>query len=343
MEKVRVKKETKNKIKVDFERAPLWERIKQKYISLHFLKKAVFVIFRFILLLGISYVILYPYITSIFGSVMVPSDFEDPTVVLITKNFTIDQYKYIITENGYFQAVLNSFLMSFSVALIQTFVCAFIAYGLAKFKFKGSTLIFFLVIFTMMIPQDVIRFAMEKFFNNFATSSPIGMLLNGVGAIDQGFNNSPVPLFMLSFTGLGFRNGLFIFMLRQFFKGVPDELEESAYVDGSNTFRTFFSIIIPLAIPMMVTVFIFSFAWQWTDNFYLGTYGMFGEPFKLIDSIAVTPPSLQGVEISKQVAEQCTSAIIGTGTILIALPLIIGYVFLQKKIVQGIERSGIIG
>ncbi|MBQ7353256.1 MAG: carbohydrate ABC transporter permease [Clostridia bacterium] len=343
MEKVRVKKETKNKIRVDFERAPFWERFKQKYVSLNFLKRAVFVIFRLILLLGISYVILYPYITSIFGSIMSPSDIEDPTVVLITKNPSIDQYKAIITENGYFQALLNTFLVSFSVALIQTFVCAFIAYGLAKFKFKGSSIVFFLVIFTMMVPQDVIRFAMQTFFNNFGTKSPIGMLLKGVGAMGDGLSNSPIPLYILSFTGLGFRNGLFIFMLRQFFKGVPDELEESAFVDGSNTFRTFFSIIIPLAIPMMITVFIFSFAWQWTDNFYLGATGMFGEPFKLIDSIATSTPNSLLAATTADSTGLYKSAILGTASILIALPLIIGYVFLQKKIVQGIERSGIVG
>lgn len=341
MEKVRVKKETKNKIRVDFERAPFWVRFKQKYISLTFLKRAVFVIFRLVLLLGISYIILYPYITNIFGSVMAPSDLEDPTVVLISKNPTIDQYKYIITENGYFQAILNSFLVSFSIALIQTFVCAFIAYGLAKFKFKGSTVVFFLVIFTMMVPQDILQQSMSTFFNNYGTNNPIGMLLSGVGAIGAGFNNSPIPLYILSATGLGFRNGLFIFMLRQFFKGVPDELEESAFVDGSNTFRTFFSIIVPLAIPMMVTVFIFSFAWQWTDNFYL-VNGMFGEPFKLIGSISDIPYSLL-TAVSADKSGLYGSAIVGTATILIALPLIIGYVFLQKKIVQGIERSGIVG
>ena len=69
-------------------------------------------------------------------------------------------------------------------------------------------------------------------------------------------------------TGLAFKNGLYIFMLRQFFNGVPDALEESAYIDGSGTFRTFLTIILPLSIPMMVTVFLFAFCWQWTDDFY---------------------------------------------------------------------------
>ena len=137
----RVKRESKNKIRVEFERAPLWERIKAKFFSFNFLKKVVFVIFRFILLLGISYVILFPYVAKIFNSFMSASDFKDVTVMLISKNPTLDQYKYIILENDYFSALGTTFILSLSTALIQTIVCALIAYGLAKFKFKGNSLV----------------------------------------------------------------------------------------------------------------------------------------------------------------------------------------------------------
>ena len=347
MDTPKIKRETKNRIKVDFERAPLSERLKTKFLSLHFLKKVIYMIFKIILLVGVSYVILYPYITKLFGSVMTASDFEDVTVILISKNPTLDQYKYIITENHYFRAVLNTFIVSFTVALLQTIVCALVAYGLAKFKFKGNNIVFMLVIFTMMIPQDTIAFSMSNYFSYFGTSNPVGMLLKAMGIIDQGFLNSLLPLYILSITALGFRNGLFIFMLRQFFKGVPDELEESAYVDGSSTFRTFFSIILPLSIPMLVTVFIFAFAWQWTDDFYISS-SMFFTPaylakedsFKLISSIATVPSSLKEATNNLEVY---ASAIVGTATILIAAPLIIMYLFVQKNIVQGIERSGIVG
>lgn len=343
----KVKRETKNRIRVDFERAPLSERLKAKFMSLNFLKKVIYMIFKIVLLVGVSYVILYPYITKIFGSFMSASDFEDVTVIMISKSPTLDQYKYIITENHYFRAVLNTFIISVTVALLQTLVCALVAYGLAKFKFKGNNILFMLVIFTMMVPQETISFALSKYFSYFGSSNPIGMLLQAIGVIDQGLINSFAPLYILSATALGFKNGLFIFMLRQFFKGVPDELEESAYVDGSNTFRTFFSIIIPLSIPMLVTVFIFAFAWQWTDDFYVSSSMFFtqsyldgADSFKLINSIAVVPSSLK--EATKNL-EMYASAIIGTSTILIAAPLIIMYLFVQNKIVQGIERSGIVG
>lgn len=342
---VKVKKETKNKIRVEFERAPLSERLKAKFLNTFFLKKVLFFIFKIVLLVGVSYVILYPYIAKIFGSFMTASDFKDVTVILLSKNPTFDQYKYIITENGYFSALLNTFLLSLSIALIQTVICALIAYGLAKFKFKGNAIVFGLVVFTMMVPQESLRFSMKMFFKLFGTSNPIGMFLENIGAMDGGFVNSLIPVYILALTGLGFKNGLYIFLLRQFFRGVPDELEESAYVDGSSTFRTFFTIIIPLAIPMLVTVFIFSFAWQWTDDFYTS---IFFEPgywdkegaLQFMSSITGVPASLK---LATNNLENYASAITGTATILIALPLIIAYLFVQNFIVQGIERSGIVG
>ena len=345
MDTVKIKRESKRKIRVDFERAPLMERLKSKFLNMYFVKRMLFLIFKLVLLVGVSYVILYPYITKIFGSFMTAGDFKDVTVILISKSPSLDQYKYIITENGYFTALLTTFLVSLSIALIQTLVCALIAYGLAKFKFRGNNLVFFLVVFTMMVPQESLRFSMKMFFKLFETSSPIGGLLGSMGVMETGFTNSLIPLYILAFTGLGFKNGLYIFLLRQFFRGVPDELEESAYVDGSSTFRTFFTIIIPLAIPMLVTVFIFSFAWEWTDDFYTSIFfetGYFDQAgsLKFMSSITGVPQSLK-LEVRN--LEAYASAITGTATILIALPLILAYLFVQNYIVQGIERSGIVG
>lgn len=346
MDTVKVKRESKNKIRVDFERAPLGQRLKAKFLNTFFLKKVVFLIFKLVLLVGVSYVILYPYITKIFGSFMTASDFKDVTVILLSKNPTLEQYKYIIIENHYFKAFLNTFLVSLSISLIQTIVCSLIAYGLAKFKFRGNNVVFFLVVFTMMVPQESLRFSMKMFFQLFETSNPIGAMLGAFGAMETGFTNTLVPLYILAFTGLGFKNGLYIFLLRQFFRGVPDELEESAYVDGSSTFRTFFTIIIPLAIPMLITVFIFSFAWEWTDNFYTSIFfevGFFDDKnttLRFMSSITGVPESLK---TSTRNLEAYASAITGTATILIALPLILAYLFVQNYIVQGIERSGIVG
>ena len=106
----RITKETKRKIKADFERTPLKDRLKAKFVNLYFFQKVVWYIFRLVLLIGISYVVLYPFFTKIAGSFMSPEDFVDVTVRLIPKHFTLDIYKAVLTELKYFQAFRNTLI-----------------------------------------------------------------------------------------------------------------------------------------------------------------------------------------------------------------------------------------
>ena len=352
VETTKVTKETKNKIRVEFERTPLLERMKAKFLSTFFFKKVLVYAFKFLFLLGISYVILFPFYSKIASSFMSPSDFVDVTVRLIPKQPTLGTYKAIINDNGYGMAFLNTLLLSGACAILQTFVCCVVGYGFAKFKFKGNSLLFLLVIFTMVVPHSTIQLSMFmkfRYFDIFKIGE-VGGLFNllGGGIFDWlnimpdtsiSLLNTMWPLVILSATGLAFKNGLYIFMLRQFFKGVPDELEESAYLDGSGVFRTFFQIILPLSIPMLITVFMFAFSWQWTDNFYSEVFYTIGGPTMMPDIIKV-PKSLN----TKYAGENMyVAAIRNTCGILILLPLLVLYSFMQRYIIQGIERSGITG
>ncbi len=339
----KVTKESKNKIRVEFERTDLWERLKLKFLSLKFLGTVVFVIFRVVLLLGISYIILYPFITKIAGSFMTPEDFADVTVRLISRNPTLDTYKAIINENHYMTALFRTAGVSLVSALIQMLSCCLIAYGLAKYKFKGNKAVFFCVIFTMVVPHQILKSIMTINFRSF----DIGLLNVGIIKLLGGYPISLLdtywPMVILSMTGLAFKNGLFIFMLRQFFKNIPDELEESAYIDGSGIFRTFFQIILPLSIPMLITVFLFAFSWQWTDNFYVTIF------FPSTTADMVTFPRIYGIPSSFKNAVAAAggslfeSAFKNTVSLMIMAPLIVIYLFCQKFLIQGIERSGITG
>jgi len=151
--------------------------------------------------------------------------------------------------------------------------------------------------------------------------------------------NTYWPLVLLSITGLAFKNGLYIFIFRQFYKGVPDELEEAAYVDGSGIFRTYFRIIFPLTIPMMVTIFMFAFSWQWTDNFYTTLFFTTSGPH-MLPNIVTIPPSLQ---VSFAASDLYNSAITNTAGLLIIIPLFVIFLFAQNSLVEGVERSGIVG
>ena len=296
-------------------------------------------------MLGVSYVILFPFFSKIAGSFMGKLDVVDPTVSLIPKHFTLDIYKYIIIDNAYFKAFFNTLLLSLLCALIQTFVACLIGYGLAKFKFKGNKWVMIGVIITMLIPHNTLKVSMMYRFTNFDIFGirmfGDGILTSLFGQID--LNNTMAPYIILSLGGLAFKNGLYIYMMRQFFKGVPDELEESAYVDGSGTFRTFFSIIIPLSVPMMITIFLFSFSWQWTDNFYTKIFFMIDldKMYLMPDLLSKIPPSLTYENFAGKTLYE--NVVRNTAAIMIIFPLVIMYLFCQKYLVQGIERSGLVG
>lgn len=352
----KITKNSKNKIRVEFERLPLKERLKAKFLNFNFVKNVVWTIFRYVLLIGISYVVLFPFFSKIAGSFMGKNDFVDVTVRLIPKDFTLTTYKAIFVENHYMTAFVNTLLLSLLSAVLQTFVCALIAYGFAKFKFKGNKILFGCVILTMIVPHSTLQFSMQMMFENFDIDGLLGSLMDSLGVkgykgiiglfteTGKGISlkNTYLPWVILSLGGLAFKNGLYIFLLRQFFRGVPDELEESAYIDGSGTFQTFVKIILPISIPMLITVFLFSFSWQWTDSFYVDLFYSANNPTILMPDLIDIPASLQtGAGFAGK--ELYESAIKNTAGLMIIAPLVIMYVFCQRFLVQGIERSGITG
>ena len=379
-----VKRETKNKIRVEFDRTPLKERLKAKFLSGYFLTNLAIAIFRLVLMVGISYIVIFPFISKITSSIMAPEDFIDVTVRLVPKHISFDIYEAIVKELGYLDALGNTFVLSFSTAVIQMLICSLIGYGFAKFKFRGRNLIFVLVMVTMIIPHQTLQHSMYLEFRNFDILGIVRLLKGGgiqigdwnimqmgegVANFFAGLNvlpdgievgvdsygepimmqfkqsgmniaNSYLPLILMSATGLAFKNGLYIFMLRQFFRGIPDELEESAYMDGCGTFRTFIQIILPLSIPMMITVFLFAFCWQWTDDFYVSLIntGIETSNQLLVDLVGSVPPSLKLGYAGQTLYE---TAIRNTCGLMIIAPLVVLYAFCQNFLVQGIEHSGI--
>ena len=342
--------ETKNKIRVDFDRTPLLQRLKAKFLTKNFLTKIIWAIFRYVILIGISYIILFPFFTKISSSFMGPEDFVDATVKLIPKNFTLETYKYIFLENKYLTAIGNTAILSIAAGVIQTFICAMIGYGLAKFKFKGNKILFLLVIFTMIIPHQTLQLSLFMKFRYFDILGIMQFLGGGSRLFPQfnvtngftSFNltNSFMPLGLLSLTGLAFKNGLYIFMMRQFYRGVPNELEESAYIDGSGIFKTFFKIILPLSIPMMITIFLFAFSWQWTDTFYTSLFFTTSKITLMRNVIAIPESLKEGMEKYAAGQSMYSAAIRNTCGLLIIAPLVVIYLFCQRYLIQGIERSG---
>ena len=146
------------------------------------------------------------------------------------------------------------------------------------------------------------------------------------------------PSTLLSITGLGLKNGLYIFVMRQFFKGVPHELNEAAWVDGCNPISAYFRIMLPIAKSMMISVFLLSFAWQWTDTFYSK---LFNRSMLVLPMILTKVTAIATESVAK--GTMMSSVMQNTAVVMIIFPIFIFYLVFQRKLIQGIERSGIVG
>lgn len=299
-------------------------------------------IVRGVIVIGICFTILQPLILKFSVSFMGESDLYDASVKYIAKNFTLNNYKLALSGMNYGPVLIRTMLLSAGVSLVQLIACLLTAYGFARFRFPFKKLLFGCVIFTMVVPPQVIMlplFMKYRFFDIFGIFEV--MTGSSINLIDTYW-----PFFIQGATSMGIRNGLYIYMLRQFFKGMPKELEEAAFVDGCGKLRTFVQIMLPSAVPMMVTVFLFGFVWQWTDSFYTSLYLNKTQVMSTaLSSLAVNVYSqYEGFGGSMDfISPGFVSMINNTGTVLAIIPLILLYIFCQRYFVEGIERSGIVG
>jgi len=299
-------------------------------------------IVRFVLLLGICYLVVYPMLITLISSFKSRSDIYDPTVILIPKALNFGNYTAIWKwkEAGIANLYLTSFLSSFLLAVLQMCSCMLVAYGLARFKFKGNNFFFLMCIFTLMVPVQMLTTSM---FIRYRTFNPLYMFTFGVQLykipainLTEGWT----AIGLLSATATMYRNGLFVFLLRQYFINQPKELEEAAYIDGAGPFRTFVQVMLPSALPMLVTVFLFAFVWQYNDIFYIGNLNATAQVMaNKINGMGERYVSYIGETGNKDLSVLFQAAC----TVMHVAPIVILYCFCQRFFVQSIERSGMVG
>ena len=291
-------------------------------------------IFIYLLLIEISFIIIYPLFTKLTASLMSQEDMFDRTVTFIARHPTLENIATVFQESDFLRAMGNTFLISLLAATLQTAVCAITGYGLAKIKSKLGKVVLGIVVLAVLIPNQVILIPLYLKFRFFDVFGIIELIK---GSKPDSLMNTLWPIIILSITGYGFKNGLYIFIMRQFYKGVPEELEEAAAIDGYGTFNTFFRIILPMAIPMMITIFMFAFSWQWTDTFYSG---IFFSNFHVLANTIFTMSSATAGSVGSSYS---ASMFLHTGVLMAITPLILIYVVAQRWIIGGIERSGLVG
>lgn len=295
---------------------------------------AVWSFIRALLIIGISFLIIYPIFVKLMTSFKSPSDMYDPTVYFLPKHFTLDNFKTVWIAVDYPMSLLKTVGYVLLISGLQIASCALTAYGFARFNFPGRGILFSLVIITLVIPPQMLLLPLYlrfRFFNPLQLFA-FGGTLDGISLID-----TVIPFVLMSVTATAFKNGLYIFMLRQHFKNVPQVLEEAAYIDGCGVYRTFFKIILPGAVPMLATVFLFSFVWTWNDYYYTQILAP-GLPTLNNTLMNLNFGNLSS--LSENLQESMLSA---PKFLLLILPLVILYLFTQRLFTESIQKSGIVG
>lgn len=295
---------------------------------------------RFILLFGMCFMILQPILNKISISFMTLDDLYNPIVISIPEHFTTENYILASKLMDYSKAILNSFVISLTIAILQITVCTLVGYGFARFQFPLKKFWFACVMLVILIPPQTISSSLHLHFRFF----DIFGIIKLVTGETINLRGSTLPYYLMSAGCMGLKNGLYIFMIRQFFRNIPKELEEAAYVDGCGTLKTFVKIMLPDAKPILTSCFLFAFVWQWTDGFYsklfLGNVKLLSTGLaRLVDTLGAYLMRLTGGTTTVPVAY--SKCILATGTLMFIMPLIILYLFAQKGFVESLSSSGI--
>ena len=301
---------------------------------------------RTILLIGLCFIIILPIIEKVSTAIRDYTDINNPNVIWIPEKVSLFTLKFAWELLDYGHTFWNTLLLSSLCTVLQVLACSITGYAFARLKFKGSNIVFYLTLLTLVVPNEALHRSRYLFLGTY---SFFGVKLIG----------NVLSLFLISAFGQGIRSAIFIFLFRQSFKGIPIELEESAQVDGAGVLRTFWNVMLPNARGAIVTVSLFAFVWQWNDYYFARLFQYTANTMPLLavelgkgsDGIAtiisgwVSKGSdvVKGLSIADATDPLFISLITNTGALLMMLPLLIAYFFVQKLFVESIERTGITG
>lgn len=304
------------------------------------LKSVLYSIFRLIILLAVSYIIIYPLLYMLSSALKTASAFQDPGVLWIPKVLTSANFKNAIEAMNFKNALISTLRLEVISAVIETATCAVTAYGLARFNFPGKKLITAMLVFLIVVPSQMLVIPMTV---NFSQLDFFG-ILKALGTV-TGKELRPNILdtswcfYLPSLFSVGLRSGILIYIYHQFFLGLPKELEEAAWIDGSAPPRTFLCIALPSSSVAVITVFVLSLVWHWNDYYLAVMYT--SENFPLAVSLASLPQKLSLLGIWPGNILNTTGVM--AGCVMFVTPILLFYLILQRKFIKSIDRVGITG
>jgi multiple sugar transport system permease protein len=289
----------------------------------------------YLLVMGLAFVFLYPFLYMMTTSLMSNSDLNSSSVNWIPTEVKFENYAIAMQLINGLDYAKNSLFVTLVATFGHIIVCSFVGYGFARYNFPLKKILFSCVMLAFIVPTQTIIIPLYLTYSN----------LNWL--------DSYVPLLVPTFFGFGLRGALYIFLFRQFFLTVPKSLEEAARIDGCGFMMTYWRIVFPLAKATVVVAMVLSVVWHWND---------FYEPGLYVSSPALSflPPRLgaiieaasaqpdQQAEMLRQLGledgeDTLNNAVVMAGAVIISAPVLVFFAFAQRQFMQGIERTGITG
>lgn len=331
-----------SKIKTAFTSFPEKIQVEKSYKRTQKIGKIVGGIAKFIFLVGISIILLYPILIMFSISLRSSGDLFDPTVVWVPKVFTLANYKYVFDNVNIFKVYgLTGGIAAIS-SFLQMCTCCLAGYGMARFKFRGSRILFILMLVSIIVPPQIILIPSYLNFVNFDLFGVglLGKLFTGETWTVSLYNNVSV-YFLPAALGNGIKGGLFVFIFYTFFKGMTTELAEAGYIDGCNRFTGFFHIMLPNAKAPIITVMLFSVVWYWNDYYY---NAMYFQDLPMVSYVLKNADSMLKIASDTGTADPyarfCQTISLA---LLLCLPLLVFYIVFQRFFTESIEKTGLVG
>ena len=263
----------------------------------------------YIVLILIAVIMVVPFLWMLSTSLKTQYDAVKIPPVWIPDPPQWENYVKLFTEQPMFEFMLNTIKIVFFVVLGQLFFSSLAAYSFARISFKGRNVVFFFYIATLMVPGQV-------------TMIPTYLMFAKAGLTD----NHLALILPAFFSAFG------VFLLRQFFMSLPRELEEAAEIDGCNPFMTYWRIMLPLVVPAMLTLGVFTLMNTWND--YMGPLIYLSSPEKYTMTLGIA--YFKGVYTTQW-------NLVMAGSIVSVVPILIAYLCAQKYFIEGIAFSGVKG
>lgn len=282
------------------------------------------------LLIVVSYLFLEPIVTIISKTFMNAQDIVDPAVQWLPRSVSLTNLEVASKVLRLPHSLLNSIGFSSLLAFCQVVVSALTGYAFSRYQFLFKNFWFMMLLLAFILPLPVLMIPRLMMF----TTAQEAMKISLIG--------TPIPQVLMAVLGQGTYSTVLILIFTNFFNMIPRVLDEAAMIDGANSAQVFFHVTVRLSISTILVVFLLSFVWNWNETYVTATL--------VRSSIELLPHKLNAFDsqFDSLVSAQgggfrLNEAYKMAATLIAILPLVVLYIFVQKKFIQGIENAGITG